>query len=91
MSENLQRQFSKVAGAAPDTGEQGPSSFLFKWEEQNTDRICFHGHSLEAVLQHGNNPPTAININYWLYSLKKCKSRLCQHSELYEESNFPRS
>ncbi|NP_001079454.1 TATA box-binding protein-associated factor RNA polymerase I subunit B [Xenopus laevis] len=91
MSENLHRQFSKLAGAAPDTGKQGPSSFLFKWDEQNTDRICFHGHSLEAILQQGDKPATAINTHYWLNSLKKCKSRICQHSELYEQSNFPRS
>uniref|UniRef100_A0A6I8S7X3 TATA box-binding protein-associated factor RNA polymerase I subunit B n=1 Tax=Xenopus tropicalis TaxID=8364 RepID=A0A6I8S7X3_XENTR len=91
MSENLQRQFSKLAGAAPNTGKQGPSSFLFKWEEQNTDTISFHGHSLQAVLHQGKKPPTPINTHYWLNSLRKCKTRICQHSELYEESNFPRS
>ncbi|MEE6476790.1 hypothetical protein FKM82_011220 [Ascaphus truei] len=91
MAVNLQRQFSKLAGAVPKAGKQGPSSFLFNWEEQNTGRICFHEHSLEGIMQQESKLLSALNTEYWLSSLKKCRDRFCKHWTLYEESNFPRS
>ncbi|KAG8445627.1 hypothetical protein GDO86_010417 [Hymenochirus boettgeri] len=75
MSDNLRRQFTKLTGATADTGKKSPSSFLFNWEEQNTDRICFHGHSLEAFMQKGKKTLSAANANYWLSSLKKCRAK----------------
>ncbi|KAM4771205.1 TATA box-binding protein-associated factor RNA polymerase I subunit B [Rhinophrynus dorsalis] len=91
MAGNLKKQFSKLVGAAPDAQTQGPSSFLFRWEEQHTSRICFHGHSLEGIMKPDKQPLSAINTEYWLCSLKKCKLKLCEHATVYEESNFPRS
>ncbi|XP_075057551.1 TATA box-binding protein-associated factor RNA polymerase I subunit B isoform X2 [Mixophyes fleayi] len=91
MAKNLQRQFSKLSGAAPDSGNKGPSSFMFNWEEENTGMVCFHGHRLEGIAQEGENLLSGLSTKYWLSSLKKCSSRFCKHWKLYEESKFPRS
>ncbi|XP_063771504.1 TATA box-binding protein-associated factor RNA polymerase I subunit B isoform X2 [Pseudophryne corroboree] len=91
MANNLQRQFSKLSGAAADAGNPGPSSFLFNWEEQNTGKICFHGHSLKGIAQQGKNLLSGLSTNYWLSSLKKCTNSFCKHWKLYEASNFPSS
>ncbi|XP_069584181.1 TATA box-binding protein-associated factor RNA polymerase I subunit B isoform X1 [Ranitomeya imitator] len=91
IAKNLQSQFSKLAGAAPDAGNRGPSSFLFNWEEQNTGKICFHGHSLEGIVQEGKKLLLSLKKNYWLNTVKKCKSRFCRHWRLYDETKFPSS
>ncbi|KAM4042891.1 TATA box-binding protein-associated factor RNA polymerase I subunit B isoform 2-T2 [Anomaloglossus baeobatrachus] len=88
-AKNLQSQFSKLAGAAPDAGNQGPSSFLFNWEEQNTGKICFHGHRLEGIAQEGKKLVCSLKKNYWLNTVKKCRSRFCEHWKLYDETQFP--
>ncbi|KAM4692816.1 TATA box-binding protein-associated factor RNA polymerase I subunit B [Discoglossus pictus] len=88
MAGNLQRQFNKLAGTSPDTGKKGPSSFLFNWEEQNTDRICFHGHRLEGIVKQDKK---LANQHYWFSSLKQCRVRICRHQTLYDESKYPGS
>ncbi|XP_073530272.1 TATA box-binding protein-associated factor RNA polymerase I subunit B [Phyllobates terribilis] len=91
IAKNLQSQFSKLAGAAPDAGNRGPSSFLFNWEEPNTGKICFHGHSLEGIAQESKKLLCSLKKNYWLNTVKKCRSRFCQHWKLYDETQFPSS
>ncbi|XP_063298254.1 TATA box-binding protein-associated factor RNA polymerase I subunit B [Pelobates fuscus] len=88
MARNLHQQFSDLAESAPDDGKQSPSSFLFNWEEENIDMTCFHGHSLEGIMQHDVKTK---NSDFWLSSLKKCRTKICKHWTLYDESNFPRS
>ncbi|XP_069830073.1 TATA box-binding protein-associated factor RNA polymerase I subunit B [Dendropsophus ebraccatus] len=91
MANNLQNRFGRLAGAAPDAGNQRPSSFLFNWEEPNTGKICFHGHSLEGVAQKSKKQSLSPGKNYWLNTLKKCSSTFCKHWKLYDESLFPSS
>ncbi|XP_056420141.1 TATA box-binding protein-associated factor RNA polymerase I subunit B isoform X2 [Hyla sarda] len=91
MANNLQNRFGRLAGAAPDAGNRGPSSFLFNWEEQNTGKICFHGHSLEGIAQKNKKQSCSQKKNYWLNILKKCRSRFCKHWKQYDESQFPSS
>ncbi|XP_075717230.1 TATA box-binding protein-associated factor RNA polymerase I subunit B isoform X2 [Rhinoderma darwinii] len=91
MEANLQNQFCKLAAAAPDAGNQGPSSFLFNWEEQNTGKICFHGHSLKGITQRGNKLHYILRKKYWLNTLKKCTNKFCKHWKLYNKSQFPSS
>ncbi|XP_068136419.1 TATA box-binding protein-associated factor RNA polymerase I subunit B isoform X2 [Hyperolius riggenbachi] len=88
MAGNLKRQFSKLAGAAPDAGNHGPSSFLFNWEEQNTSKIYFHGHSLEGITQFGDRLLSGKKTHYWFSCLKKCTSKYCKHWKLYDSSKF---
>ncbi|XP_040283414.1 TATA box-binding protein-associated factor RNA polymerase I subunit B isoform X1 [Bufo bufo] len=88
MAKNLQRQFSKLAGTAPDAGNPGPSSFVFNWEEPNTGKICFHAHSLKGITQKGKKPLFHLKKKYWLNTVKKCSSDFCEH---YDESQFPSS
>ncbi|KAM3930998.1 TATA box-binding protein-associated factor RNA polymerase I subunit B [Leptodactylus fuscus] len=91
MAKNLQNQFSKLAGAAPDAGNRGPSSFVFNWQEQNTSTICFHGHSLEGIAQKDKKQLPNWRKNYWLNSVKKCTNVFCKHWRHYDESQFPSS
>ncbi|KAM8953231.1 TATA box-binding protein-associated factor RNA polymerase I subunit B [Pelodytes ibericus] len=93
MAQNLQRQFSKLAEppAADDAGKQRPSSFLFNWEDENTGKTCFHGHSLEGITQQNPKVLLSRSKRYWLSSLKKCNAKDCKHWTKYEESNFPKS
>ncbi|KAM9316097.1 TATA box-binding protein-associated factor RNA polymerase I subunit B [Gastrophryne carolinensis] len=88
MTKNLQRLFSKLGDAPPDAGNAGPSSFLFNWEEQNTSKIFFHGHSLEGITQRENNQLLGLKTHYWFNSLK-CSSRFCNHWKTYDKTNFP--
>lgn len=91
MVNNLKSQFSKLAGAAPDAGNRGPSSFLFNWEEQNTGKICFHGHSLEGIAEKAKKPLSSPRKTYWLNTVKKCRNHYCDHWKQYDESQFPSS
>lgn len=92
MTKNLLKQFSRLAGTTPDAGNQGPSTFLFNWEEQNTGKISFHGHSLEGITQLGSNLLSGLRTYYWFSCLKKCKSHnICDHWRLYDKTKFPRS
>ncbi|KAG9494583.1 hypothetical protein GDO78_002097 [Eleutherodactylus coqui] len=91
MEKNLQSRFSKLASAAPDAGNRRPSSFFFNWEELNTDKICFHGHSLEGIAQKDQKEFCSFRKKYWLSTVKKCKSEMCQHWKLYGESQLPSS
>lgn len=75
MTKNLLKQFSRLAGTTPDAGNQGPSTFLFNWEEQNTGKISFHGHSLEGITQLGGNLLSGLRTYYWFSCLKKCISQ----------------
>ncbi|KAK2500631.1 hypothetical protein MC885_011910 [Smutsia gigantea] len=59
----------------------------FNWTEEDTDRTCFHGHSLQGILQKKGQSLTTKNALYWLSTQKFCKS-YCKHVTTYEESNF---
>lgn len=70
---NLQKQFSTLVDSAPTVEKKSPSSFQFNWTEEDTDRICFHGHSLQGVLQKKGQSLTTRNALYWLSTQKFCK------------------
>lgn len=91
MRVSLQRQFGRLAGSIQSTEKQNPFSFQFKWDEENTERTCFHGHSLEGITQEEDNIFSLVNSKYWLSSLKLCQQPECKHWTVYEESHFPRS
>ncbi|XP_069462093.1 TATA box-binding protein-associated factor RNA polymerase I subunit B isoform X2 [Ambystoma mexicanum] len=91
MTVNLQRQFERLAGSVQSAEKQSPSSFHFNWEEENTERACFHAHSLEGIMQEKDNVLTTVNPKYWLSSLKLCQKSECKHWTVYEESQYPRS
>ncbi|XP_020034309.1 TATA box-binding protein-associated factor RNA polymerase I subunit B isoform X2 [Castor canadensis] len=86
---NLQKQFSTLVDSTPIVEKKGPSSFQFNWTEEDTDRTCFHGHSLQGVLIKKKKGQSLITKNslYWLSTQKFCKSH-CRHVTTYEESNF---
>ncbi|XP_061478780.1 TATA box-binding protein-associated factor RNA polymerase I subunit B [Rhineura floridana] len=86
---DLQRQFRKLSGSMEPTEKQKPSSFQLYWTEENAERTCFHGHSLDGILQQKGDIFTTLNRNYWLCTTKLCKERKCGHLAHYEESNFP--
>uniref|UniRef100_A0A4X2LFP8 TATA box-binding protein-associated factor RNA polymerase I subunit B n=1 Tax=Vombatus ursinus TaxID=29139 RepID=A0A4X2LFP8_VOMUR len=86
MVANLQKQFSILVDSAPNPEKKKPSSFQLNWaEDQNT--TCFHGHSLQKILQKKGKSLTTLNSQYWLSTQKFCKS-YCKHVTTYEESNF---
>ncbi|XP_029451711.1 TATA box-binding protein-associated factor RNA polymerase I subunit B isoform X3 [Rhinatrema bivittatum] len=90
MAVTLQKQFGKLIGSSQPAKIQNPASFQFNWDEENTDRNCFHGHSLEGVMQEQGKSFTTVNSEYWLNTLKLCKmDAQCNHWTKYEESNFP--
>ncbi|XP_072266190.1 TATA box-binding protein-associated factor RNA polymerase I subunit B [Pyxicephalus adspersus] len=91
MTKNLLKQFSRLAGTTPDAGNEGPSTFLFNWEEQNTSKISFHGHSLEGITKCGGKLRSGRRTYYWFSCLKKCSSNDCAHWRLYDKSKFPSS
>ncbi|XP_066090711.1 TATA box-binding protein-associated factor RNA polymerase I subunit B isoform X1 [Saccopteryx bilineata] len=84
---NLQKQFSALVDSAPTVAKKSPSSFQFNWTEEDTDRTCFHGHSLQGILQKKGQSVITKNLLYWLSTQKFCKS-YCKHVTTYEESNF---
>ncbi|XP_037668928.1 TATA box-binding protein-associated factor RNA polymerase I subunit B isoform X5 [Choloepus didactylus] len=84
---NLQKQFSTLVDSTPVVEKKGPSSFQFNWTEEDTDRTCFHGHSLQGILKKKGQSLTTRNSLYWLSTQKFCKS-YCKHVTTYEESNF---
>ncbi|KAJ1149911.1 hypothetical protein NDU88_002710, partial [Pleurodeles waltl] len=73
MRVSLQRQFGRLAGSSQSAEKQNPSSFQFKWDEENTERNCFHGHSLEGIVQKEDKIFSLVNSKYWLSSLKLCQ------------------
>ncbi|KAB0384493.1 hypothetical protein FD755_006410 [Muntiacus reevesi] len=59
---SLQKQFTTL-----------PSSFHFNWTEEDSEKPCFHGHSLQGVLQQKGQSLTTKNSLYWLSTQKFCK------------------
>uniref|UniRef100_A0A2K6FP12 TATA box-binding protein-associated factor RNA polymerase I subunit B n=1 Tax=Propithecus coquereli TaxID=379532 RepID=A0A2K6FP12_PROCO len=84
---NLQKQFSTLVDLTPTVEKKRPSSFQFNWTEEDTDRTCFHGHSLQGVLKEKGQSLLTRNSSYWLSTQKFCKG-YCKHLTTYEESNF---
>ncbi|XP_014647622.1 PREDICTED: TATA box-binding protein-associated factor RNA polymerase I subunit B [Ceratotherium simum simum] len=84
---NLQKQFSTLVDSTPTVAKKSASSFQFNWTEEDTDRTCFHGHSLQGILKKKGQSLTTKNSLYWLSTQKFCKS-YCKHVTTYEESNF---
>ncbi|XP_031322408.2 TATA box-binding protein-associated factor RNA polymerase I subunit B [Camelus dromedarius] len=84
---NLQKQFSALVDSTPAVEKKSPSSFQFNWTEEDSDRTCFHGHSLQGVLKKKGQSLMTKNSLYWLSTQKFCKS-YCKHVTTYEESNF---
>ncbi|XP_016054646.1 PREDICTED: TATA box-binding protein-associated factor RNA polymerase I subunit B [Miniopterus natalensis] len=84
---NLQKQFSSLVDSTPAPAKKSPSSFQFNWAEEDAGRMCFHGHSLQGILQKKGQSLTTLNSLYWLSTQKFCKS-YCKHVTTYEESNF---
>ncbi|XP_060042982.1 TATA box-binding protein-associated factor RNA polymerase I subunit B isoform X2 [Erinaceus europaeus] len=87
---NLQKQFSTLIDSTPVAEKQNPSSFQFNWTEENPNRTCFHGHSLQGILKKKGQSLTTMNSLYWLSTQKFCKSH-CKHVTTYEESYFSQS
>ncbi|XP_006898277.1 PREDICTED: TATA box-binding protein-associated factor RNA polymerase I subunit B [Elephantulus edwardii] len=87
---NLQKQFSTLADSTPAVEKKSPSSFQFNWTEENDDITCFHGHSLQGILQKKGLSLMTKNSLYWLSTQKFCKS-YCRHVTVYEESNYSQS
>ncbi|XP_023367576.1 TATA box-binding protein-associated factor RNA polymerase I subunit B [Otolemur garnettii] len=84
---NLQKQFSTLVDLTPTVEKKHPSSFQFNWIEEDNDRTCFHGHSLQVVLKEKGQSLLTKNSSYWLSTQKFCKG-YCKHLTTYEESNF---
>uniref|UniRef100_G3SMD1 TATA box-binding protein-associated factor RNA polymerase I subunit B n=1 Tax=Loxodonta africana TaxID=9785 RepID=G3SMD1_LOXAF len=70
---SLQKQFSTLVDSTPTVGKKSPSSFQFSWSEEDTDRTCFHGHSLQGILKKKDQSLTTKNSLYWLSTQKFCK------------------
>ncbi|KAL7988051.1 hypothetical protein Chor_006970 [Crotalus horridus] len=85
---DLQRQFRTLTGCLELTETQKPSLFQFNWMEESTKKDCFHGHSLEAILQQKGDIFTPLNRDYWLCTVKKRKRPRNPRSR-YIESDFP--
>ncbi|NXY46337.1 TAF1B polymerase, partial [Ceuthmochares aereus] len=88
---NLQNQFGKLSGSMRPSEKPKPSSFQFRWSEENVDGNCFHGHSLKGVLQEKCGLLTARNPDYWLCTLKLCSEKVCGRAAHYREVDFPQS
>ncbi|XP_054239367.1 TATA box-binding protein-associated factor RNA polymerase I subunit B [Indicator indicator] len=88
---SLQNQFGKLAGRVPPAEKPKPASFQFQWSEESPAGSCFHGHSLQAVVQDGCSPPRPLNPHYWLCTAKLCSQRLCGHLAHYRGVDFPQS
>ncbi|XP_040848748.1 TATA box-binding protein-associated factor RNA polymerase I subunit B isoform X1 [Ochotona curzoniae] len=84
---SLQKQFSALVDPTPTPGGKKPSSFQFNWTEEDTNRTCFHGHSLQGVLSKKGQSLLIKNSLYWLSTQKFCRS-YCRHVTTYEETNF---
>ncbi|XP_032028084.1 TATA box-binding protein-associated factor RNA polymerase I subunit B isoform X2 [Hylobates moloch] len=84
---NLQKQFSTLVDSTATAGKKNPSSFQFNWTEEDTDRTCFHGHSLQGVLKEKGQSLLTKNSLYWLSTQKFCRC-YCTHVTTYEESNY---
>ncbi|XP_049759140.1 TATA box-binding protein-associated factor RNA polymerase I subunit B isoform X2 [Elephas maximus indicus] len=80
---SLQKQFSTLVDSTPTVGKKSPSSFQFSWSEEDTDRTCFHGHSLQGILKKKDQSLTTKNSLYWLSTQKFCKR--IKTSFLHEE------
>ncbi|KFV44271.1 TATA box-binding protein-associated factor RNA polymerase I subunit B, partial [Tyto alba] len=86
---NLQNQFGKLSGSVQPAEKPNPSSFLLSWSEENTDELCFHGHSLKGILQEKRGLLRPMNTVYWLCTFKLCNEKLCGHPAHYSEEKFP--
>lgn len=87
---SLQKQFSTLIDSTPSVEKRSPSSFQFNWTAEDSDRTCFHEHSLQGVLKQKGQSLTTKNSLYWLSTQKFCRS-YCKHVTTYEESNFSQS
>ncbi|NWR76403.1 TAF1B polymerase, partial [Centropus unirufus] len=88
---NLQNQFGKLSGSVQPTEKPKPSSFQLRWSEENPDGACFHGHSLEGILQEKCGLLTSMNPDYWLCTQKLCNGKECGHVAHYRDVDFPQS
>lgn len=70
---SLQKQFSVLVDPTPTPGGKKPSSFQFNWTEEDTNRTCFHGHSLQGVLSKKGQSLLIKNSLYWLSTQKFCR------------------
>ncbi|KAM5262788.1 TATA box-binding protein-associated factor RNA polymerase I subunit B [Ctenodactylus gundi] len=84
---NLQKQFSTLVDPAPAAEKKRPSTFQFNWMEEDTNRPCFHAHSLQGVLIKKGHSLITKNSLYWLSTQKFCRS-YCKHVTTYEASGF---
>uniref|UniRef100_A0ACB8GDJ5 Uncharacterized protein n=1 Tax=Sphaerodactylus townsendi TaxID=933632 RepID=A0ACB8GDJ5_9SAUR len=88
MAKALQKQFRTLSCTEEHTEKKKPSSFQFHWTEGNSERPCFHGHSLEGILQQEGRVLITQDPQYWLGTAKLCKEKECGHLAHYEASDF---
>ncbi|XP_077166637.1 TATA box-binding protein-associated factor RNA polymerase I subunit B [Paroedura picta] len=85
----LQKQFRALSGTAEHAEKKKPSSFQLHWTEDDPERPCFHGHSLDGIVQQEGRGLTIPGTEYWLCTTKLCKAKKCGRLAHYKESDFP--
>ncbi|KAM4633056.1 TATA box-binding protein-associated factor RNA polymerase I subunit B [Polymixia lowei] len=85
--EQLQNCFERLSGSAPGPQPSPPSSFRFRWgDEEGSDGPSLHHKSLDSVVSLRKGVVMPSNPEYWHPALKECKTRSCgSHYEEMEQ------
>ncbi|KAJ8383271.1 hypothetical protein AAFF_G00222840 [Aldrovandia affinis] len=79
--EQLQANFQKLSGSAPEPQRCPPSSFRFRWgeeeEEGDLDGPSFQNQSLDRALRQSGRKSRLSNPQYWHTALRTCDPWHC--------------
>ncbi|KAJ8356133.1 hypothetical protein SKAU_G00189270 [Synaphobranchus kaupii] len=89
--EQLQANFQKLCGSAPEPQGHSPSSFRFQWGEGGADGPSFHHQNLDHVTQERDGSSRPSNPQYWHTALRPCGPHQCGDHFPEVEPNLPRS
>ncbi|XP_036405944.1 TATA box-binding protein-associated factor RNA polymerase I subunit B [Megalops cyprinoides] len=89
--EQLQMNFQRLSGPAPQPQRPAPSSFRFQWGEEGGDGPSFHRQSLACVLKEKGSSTRPFSIRYWHTALRRCDPRQCKDHFPEVEPTLPRT
>ncbi|KAG7460606.1 hypothetical protein MATL_G00200570 [Megalops atlanticus] len=89
--EQLQMNFQRLSGPAPQPQGYAPSSFRFQWGEEGGDGPSFHHQSLGCVLKEKGGSTRPCSTRYWHTALRSCEPSHCKDHFPEVEPTLPRT
>lgn len=91
VAEHLQKTFQKLSGSSPSPLPSSPSSFCFRWgQEDSVDGPSLHHQSLGSLVKMQAEDIQPFNATYWHPALRACNPRSCSSHYEEVEATLPR-